>query len=83
MKKFNINYYVYFKTSEYGKQLYRDKMKKISESFDTEMELDSNGFCKMQMHNFMYYFGGIYDFESPVEKCNIYFEEKDLHDEEI
>ena len=91
MKAFNINMSVMFKPTEYGKQHYRNKkiesQKNISKndsSFKLTLDLKVNdeGWCKMQMHNFMEYFGdAMYLGGQPaIELCEIVFFDEDLTD---
>lgn len=91
MKSFNINMPVMFKPTEYGKQVYRDKKLELQKHIDErngvhkvklDLEVDENGWCKMQMHSFMNYFGdAMYLGGVPVIiGCEIRFNDEDLTD---
>ena len=91
MKAFNINMSVMFKPTEYGKQHYRNKRIELQESvskngsqfkFTLDLKVNDNGWCKMQMHDFMEHFGdAMYLGGQPViELCEIVFFDKDLTD---
>lgn len=89
MKSFNINMSVMFKPTEYGKQHYRNKRIKLQESvskngskfkFTLDLKVNDNGWCKMQMHDFMNNFGdAMYLGGNPViELCELVFFDEDL-----
>lgn len=91
MKAFNINMSVMFRPTEYGKQYYRNNKIKLQEeiskngsSFKLTLDLKVNdqGWCKMQMHDFMEHFGdAMYLGGHPViELCEIVFFDEDLTD---
>lgn len=91
MKSFNINSCVMFKPTEYGKQHYRSKRAEKQDrlyanrgtfKFSTNLHLNEEGWCKMQMHTFMEYFGdAMYLGGTPViELCELMFYNKDLTD---
>lgn len=89
MKSFNINMSVMFRPTEYGKQYYRKKRTEIQENiskngsqFKITLDLKTNddGWCKMQMHDFMEHFGdAMYLGGTPViELCELVFFDDDL-----
>lgn len=91
MKAFNINMSVMFKPTEYGKQHYRNKRIELQESvskngsqfkFTLDLKVNDNGWCRMQMHDFMENFGdAMYLGGQPViELCEIVFFDEDLTD---
>lgn len=91
MKSLNINMPVMFKPTEYGKQVYRDKKLELQKHLDErnsrykvklDLEVDGNGWCKMQMHSFMNYFGDVmYLGGTPVILgCELRFYAEDLTD---
>lgn len=73
MKTFNINNYVSFKPTDYGKDVY----KKHYEKYGLEL---GDGICKMQMHEFMHVFDDkAFTGNSNFIKNNeIHFDEEDL-----
>lgn len=89
MKSFNINMPVMFKPTEYGKQYYRNKRIELQEGvskngsqfkFTLDLKVNHEGWCKMQMHDFMENFGdAMYLGGNPViELCEILFFDEDL-----
>lgn len=89
MKVFNINMSVMFKPTEYGKQYYRNKKIELQEEISRngssfkltlDLKVNENGWCKMQMHDFMEHFGdAMYLGGQPViELCEIVFLDEDL-----
>lgn len=89
MKSFNINMPVMFKPTEYGKKHYRNKRIELQEGvskngsqfkFELDLKVNDNGWCKMQMHEFMENFGdAMYLGGHPViELCELVFFDKDL-----
>lgn len=89
MKSFNINMSVMFKPTEYGKQHYRNKRNELQErasidgsqfKFELDLKVNQEGWCKMQMHTFMEYFGEtMYLVGSPtIELCEVVFFDGDL-----
>ncbi|AYA66872.1 hypothetical protein CDG62_00120 (plasmid) [Acinetobacter sp. WCHA55] len=64
MVKFSLNNYVRFRPTQYGSEHYKRKMREFtshmrSMKVNTALELDSEGYAKLQMHEFMYIFGEI------------------------
>lgn len=89
MKAFNINMPVMFKPTEYGEQHYRNKRIELQESISKngstfkialDLKVNDDGWCKMQMHDFMEHFGdAMYLGGEPViELCEIVFFDEDL-----
>lgn len=89
LKSFNMNMPVMFKLTEYGKEYYRSKRMELQEhcyqsgsqfKFTLDLKLNDQGWCKMQMHDFMEYFGdAMYLGGKPViELCEIVFFDEDL-----
>ena len=81
MIKFNMNNYIYFKPKEIANEIYREYFEKygVPEEYIKELELDENGFTKMQFWDFVSVFGkSITTFimsEQPIQDFTIYFEE--------
>lgn len=82
---------VMFKPTEYGKQHYRNKRIELQESvskngsqfkFTLDLKVNDNGWCKMQMHDFMEHLGdAMYLGSQPViELCEIVSFDEDLTD---
>lgn len=89
MKAFNINMPVIFRPTEYGKLHYRSKRIELQESISNngstlkitlDLNVNDEGWCKMQMHDFMEHFGdAMYLGGNPViELCEILFFDADL-----
>lgn len=77
MKKFNINNYVYFKPTKLAHIEYENYWAEYS---GHKLEVDADGFAKLQMHSFMHIFGGVsfVGMDSLSENCEIYFKDEDL-----
>ena len=81
MIKFNINNYIYFKPKETANQIYREYFEKygVPEEYIRELELDENGFAKMQFWEFVSVFGEsittLIMSEQPIQDFTIYFKE--------
>ncbi|MDU4032409.1 hypothetical protein [Acinetobacter sp.] len=82
---FNINYYVRFKPTNFGKAHYRKKREAINNQIKTldiplDLKVDIDGFANLQMHEFMHYFGDVaYCGGHPfIEKCEILIKEEHL-----
>ena len=81
MIKFNINNYIYFKPKETANQIYREYFEKygVPEEYIRELELDENGFAKMQFWDFVSVFGEsittLIMSEQPIQDFTIYFKE--------
>lgn len=60
MKSFNINNYIKFKPTEYGVEIYNNHKKEAFKvtGFSRELKVDSDGYSEIQMHEFMYVYGG-------------------------
>lgn len=89
MKTFNINMPVIFKPTEYGKQHYRNKRIESQEIITSngsdfkitlDLKVNQEGWCKMQMHDFMEHFGDTMYLggEPAIESCEIVFFDGDL-----
>ena len=84
MIKFNMNNYIYFKPKEIANQIYREYFEKygVPEEHIRELELDENGFAKMQFWEFVSVFGesitSMVMSEQPVQDFTIYFKENDI-----
>lgn len=82
MKSFNINNYIKFKPTEYGIEIYNTHKKEAFKGaiFSRELKVDSDGYSELQMHEFMYVYGG-YSFlgGTPfIECCEILIKDKYL-----
>lgn len=82
MKSFNINNYIKFKPTAYGIEIYNNHKKEALKGtrFSRELKVDSTGYSELQMHEFMYVYGG-YSFlgGTPfIEMCEILIKDKDL-----
>ena len=81
MIKFNMNNYIYFKPKEIANQIYREHFEKygVPEEYIRELELDENGFAKMQFWDFVSVFGKsittLIMSEQPIQDFTICFEE--------
>ena len=81
MFKFNINNYIYFKPKETANQIYREYFEKygVPEEYIRELELDENGFAKMQFWDFVSVFGEsittLIMSNQPIQDFTIYFKE--------
>ena len=84
MIKFNMNNYIYFKPKEIANQIYREHFEKydVPVEYIRELELDENGFAKMQFWDFVSVFGKsittLIMSEQPIQDFTIYFEENDI-----
>lgn len=84
MIKINMNEYVYFKPKEIANQIYREHFEKygVPEEYIRELELDENGFTKMQFWEFVSVFGesitSMVMSEQPVQDFTIYLKENDI-----
>ena len=84
MIKFNINNYIYFKPKETANQIYREYFEKygVPEEYIRELELDENGFAKMQFWDFVSVFGEsittLIMSNQPIQDFTIYFKENDI-----
>ena len=84
MIKFNMNNYIYFKPKEIANEIYRGHFEKygIPEEYIKELELDENGFARMQFHEFVSVFGKsittLVVSEQPVQDFTIYFKENNI-----
>lgn len=60
MKSFNINNHIKFKPTEYGIEIYNSHKKEYLKGtrFTRELKVDSGGYSELQMHEFMYVYGG-------------------------
>ena len=86
MKYFNINNYIKFKPTEYGAEIYKNHHKEAFKGtgFSKELEVDLYGYSELQMHEFMYVYGG-YAFlggTAFIEVCEILIKDKDLYEVE-
>ena len=82
MKSFNINNYIKFKPTEYGVEIYNEYYKNSLKGtgLSRELKVDSTGYSELQMHEFMYVYGG-YSFlgSTPfIEMCEILIKDKDF-----
>jgi hypothetical protein len=79
LKKFNINYHVYFKPSKYGQYLLDDAEAKL---FYDIVEVDGEEYVKMQTWKFIQLFGKYISMATdPVSVDNVvYFEDKYLEE---
>ena len=90
MKKFNLNYMIKVKLTDYGKDIFyhrydeindylvRNGLKPIEPCFP---EVDDDGFSKFQLWYFMNIYGKYLELgfdQMPIENLNIYIDEKDL-----
>jgi hypothetical protein len=81
MIKINMNEYVYFKPKEIANQIYGEHFEKygVPEDYIRELELDENGFTKMQFWDFVSVFGesitSMIMSEQPIQDFTIYFKE--------
>lgn len=89
MKSFNINMPVMFKPTEYGREYYRKKRMKLQDDINKngsgfeihlELKINDEGWCEMQMHDFMGNFGDAMCLggKPVIEMCEIVFYDKDL-----
>lgn len=84
MIKINMNEYVYFKPKEIANQIYSVHFEKygVPEEYIRELELDENGFAKMQFWEFVSVFGesitSMVMSEQPVQDFTIYLKENDI-----
>ena len=86
MKSFNIHNYIKFKPTEYGIEIYNNHKKEAFKGtrFSRELKVDSDGYSELQMHEFMYVYGG-YSFlgGTPfIEMCEILIKDKYLDEVE-
>ena len=86
MKSFNINNYIKFKPTEYGIGIYNNHHREAFKGtrFSRELKVDSYGYSELQMHEFMYAYGG-YSFlgGTPfIEMCEILIKDKYLDEVE-
>lgn len=84
MISFNINNYIKFKPTEYGIEIYNKHHREVFKGtrFSRELKVDSDGYSELQMHEFMYVYGG-YAFlgGAPfIEVCEILIRDKDLYE---
>ena len=76
-----MNNYIYFKPNEIANELYREHFEKygVPEKYIKELELDENGFTKMQFHEFVSVFGKAVTTsimsDQPIQNFTIYFKE--------
>lgn len=82
---FNINYYVRFKPTKFGKDHYRKKRLEMQKGIKTldilkDLRVESDGYVKLQMHEFMFYFGEIAycGNKAFIENCEIFLSEDNL-----
>ena len=81
MIKLNMNKYIYFKPKEIANQIYREHFEKygVPKEYIRELELDENGFAKMQFWEFVSVFGesitSMVMSEQPVQDFTIYLKE--------
>ena len=81
MIKINMNEYVYFKPKEVANQIYREHFEKygVPEEYIRELELDENGFTKMQVWDFVSVFcesiTTLITSNQPIQDFTIYFKE--------
>ena len=81
MIKINMNEYVYFKPKEIANRIYREHFEKygVLEEYIRELELDENGFAKMQFWEFVSVFGRsittLIMSNQPIQDFTIYFKE--------
>ena len=84
MIKLNMNNYIYFKPKEIANQIYREYFEKygVPEEYIRELELDENGFAKMQFWDFVSVFGEsittLIMSEQPIQDFTIYLKENDI-----
>jgi hypothetical protein len=83
--KFNINYVIRFKPTQFGKDHYRKKREVINSGIKTlditlDLKTDEDGFSSLQMHEFMYFFGDIAycGGKSFIENCEIFLDTKHI-----
>ena len=84
MISFNIINYIKFKPTEYGIEIYNKHHREVFKGtrFSRELKVDSDGYSELQMHEFMYVYGG-YAFlgGAPfIEVCEILIRDKDLYE---
>ena len=78
MNRFNINNYVYFKPTELAHELYEEYYSAVG---SLKLDVDSQGFAKLQMHSFMHIFGEVAFVgmgRNVSEKCEIWIRDEDL-----
>lgn len=81
MIKINMNEYVYFKPKEIANQIYREHFEKygVPEEYIRELEIDENGFAKMQFWDFVSVFGEsittLIMSNQPIQDFTIYLKE--------
>ena len=81
MIKFNMNNYIYFKPKEIANQIYIEHFEKygVPEEHIRGLELDENGFTKMQFWEFVSVFGEsittLIMSNQPIEDFTIYLKE--------
>ena len=84
MIKFNMNNYIYFKPKEIANHIYREHfyVYGVPEEYIRELELDENGFAKMQFWDFVSVFGEsittLIMSNQPIQDFTIYFKENDI-----
>lgn len=73
MLRFNMNKYVYFKPTELGKQVYKDFHQ--AHSLNIELEVNGEGFSKLQFHEFIWIYGSfVTSYVSKDKKVFDYYE---------
>ncbi|QOW46952.1 MULTISPECIES: hypothetical protein [Acinetobacter] len=78
MNKFNINNYVFFKPTPLAHEIYENYYSSVG---GLKLDIDSQGFAKLQLHSFMHIFGEVSFVgmgRNVSEKCEIWIKDEDL-----